>query len=291
MRSSPLAIPSAAPSAAPLAAPWAALAILLATAAPPIQAHAASEPQRAKLVFEAGEAGLHVMTLEVDMVLNPTAYRIDTMLRSTGVARLFHPGEQRTTAIGHWAGARAVPEYYASIGRWSDEPRRTVIVYAHGRPEVKEHVGPAEPVREPIAPALLDGASNQLSAMAELVHVTAQTGSCDLQMRTYDGRVLSSFVSRAEGSVDLDERAYTGSALRCGFAGYALAGLPRSASKQDRAKPVQQGTIWLGQVLPGFPRLPVQLSFETHWFGSVTAHLVSAGITAGTSLADPEPPS
>lgn len=237
----------------------------------------AEPPARgARLTFAVSAAGLRVLTIETFFRFGPQSYRVDSLARTVGVAHFFHPGEQLTSATGTWSGNRAVPYSYVSDGHWSGNPRRVVIAYKAGQPVVRERIGPPGLDTAPIAPALLAGASNLPSAFAEMIRDAQATGRCETEVRAFDGRVLTKVVSRSAGEVEMDESAYRGPALRCDYASDAIAGLAAAQADNGPAPPVQHGTIWLGQLLPGYPRLPVQLSFTTRWFGEVTAHLIAA---------------
>jgi hypothetical protein len=230
----------------------------------------------ARLDFAVSAAGLRVLTIETVFRVARTGYQIDTLAKTVGVAGFFHHGEQLNTASGTWAGNRALPNRYVSIATWSGKPRPTVIAYRDNRPVVLEHVPPPGQKSLPVPATMLTGASNLLSAFAEMIRNTAQTGRCDTQLNTYDGRVLSEVVSRSAGIVQLHEHLFSGPALRCDYAQYPLAGLPPGDGGEGPAPAAQRGTIWLGRIIPGLPAMPVQLSFQTNWFGQVTAHLISA---------------
>ena len=67
---------------------------------------------------------------------------------------------------------------------------------------------------------------------------------------------------------------YAGRALRCDFTDRTLAGFRTGSSRNDDLRE-HRGTIWLGQILPGSPRLPVRASVETRWFGDAMIYLKS----------------
>ncbi|HET6182724.1 MAG TPA: DUF3108 domain-containing protein [Acetobacteraceae bacterium] len=252
---------------------------------------AAAEPpgQSARLSFTVYAAGLHVLTIDTEFSLSPTAYRVDTLFRTAGVAGFLHPGEQLTVSTGRWQGLRAVPEFYQSIGHWSGDPRRVVIDYGANPPALRELVLAPDAARTPVPPALLAGSGNLLSAFAEMIRAYQSTGRCETHLHAFDGRILTDLSSRSDGVEQIDNPAYRGPALRCDYVGYPIAGLPADASAEERAKPVQKGAIWLGRVLPGFPPLPVQMSFLTRWFGEVTAHLAAAAPEAAMTLTLAQP--
>jgi hypothetical protein len=68
---------------------------------------------------------------------------------------------------------------------------------------------------------------------------------------------------------------FSGRALRCDFTDQTLAGF-RTGSGRDDDLRLHHGTIWLTQVLPDGPRLPVRVSVETRWMGDATIYLTSA---------------
>ena len=50
----------------------------------------------------------------------------------------------------------------------------------------------------------------------------------------------------------------------------------RLGSARDDDARERRGTIWLAQVLPKAPRLPVRIAVETRWFGEATIYLTAA---------------
>jgi hypothetical protein len=117
-----------------------------------------------------------------------------------------------------------------------------------------------------------------LSALAELMHRVAATGTCDGTVHTYDGRRATQAASHTAGLETLpptDRSSFSGTALRCDFEEHMLAGFLDGDDETYR-RPLR-GSAWLAQVVPGAMPLPVRLTLETRWFGDATMYLTEAG--------------
>ena len=66
--------------------------------------------------------------------------------------------------------------------------RLAEIAYHQGKPVVRQLVPPNTDEREPVPDSLQANTIDTLSALAQLIHVVAETGRCDTTVRTYDGR-------------------------------------------------------------------------------------------------------
>ncbi|HEX2940092.1 MAG TPA: DUF3108 domain-containing protein, partial [Rhodopila sp.] len=165
--------------------------------------------------------------------------------------------------------------------------REAELTYLHGHPEVEQLIPPNDTEREPVPDTLRAHTIDTISALAQLIHVVAQTGRCDTTVRTFDGRRVTEIHAHTAGMETLpqtDRSMFAGPALRCDFEGRMLAGFKHNSDRQRDARPMH-GSAWLATVLPGTMRLPVRLSFETHWFGDATMYLTEAGFGDNVKMA------
>jgi hypothetical protein len=223
--------------------------------------------------------GLDVAELEAGFGIGPRGYQMQMAYRTTGiVGALFH-GRQLSTVEGVWIGERPVPLRFMGDGLWRGQPRRTLIDYERGQPVIRTLVPPNEEEREPVSPRLQANTVDTLSALAMLMRNVQDTGRCEASVNTFDGRRLAQVSARTIGEEFLEptrRSIFSGPALRCDFDGRQLAGFIRDLDQDELRRP-QRGSAWLAQVIPGAPRLPVRISFETRWFGPATMYLAKAG--------------
>lgn len=229
--------------------------------------------------YEIYAHGLDVAELEAGFGFGRWNYQMQMSYRTTGlVGALFH-GYQFSVVEGAWQGSRPAPLRFFGDGFWRGEPRRTLIDYDRGQPLIRTLIPPNDEERDPVPPQLQANSIDTLSALALLMRRVQDTGGCEADVRTFDGRRLAEISAHTVGDEILPATGrsmFSGRALRCDFDGRQLAGFVRDAD-QDQLRRPQHGSAWLAQVVPGAPRLPVRITFETRWFGAATMYLAKAG--------------
>lgn len=239
---------------------------------------ASAQVTQVQLSYNTYAAGLEVMQMHAFFGLGPWNYQVDVDYHTTGLVGLFYHGRQVNTVRGLWQNNEAIPSEFFGEGVWHGRPRRTLIDYVHGLPEVRELQPPQDSERESVPQALQLHTVDTLSALAQLIRQVGMKNSCDTEVHTYDGRRVLELTARTRGNELLPRTSrsvYAGPALRCDFEGRELAGFLIGDDDKEARKPLH-GSAWLAPMLPGTPALPVQIAFETHWFGIATMYLTQA---------------
>ncbi len=177
-----------------------------------------------------------------------------------------------------WEGDRAAPQRYLASGQWRGRPRRLDIIYREGQPDILELSPPITEEREPVPPAEQRNTEDTLSALAQLLRQVERNGSCNTSARVFDGRRLSEIDASIVGLQTLGRAAgaiFAGTALRCDFVGRMIAGFLLNRPHSTPGRP-RRGSGWFASLQQGAPAVPVRMSFETDWFGSVTMVLIAA---------------
>ena len=261
--------------------------LLLALLLPQTALGAESPRTLTALTYVTYVAGLTVMTMAADVELRGDSYRVDLASRTAGAYGVMFRGETRSSALGSFvsggqAGGLVAPLRYAVAGHWRGTARHTLMDYANGVPSVLRMQPPNESEREQIAPALQRETVDTISAAALLMRRVTDSGRCEGEARTFDGRRLSQVGVRSAGWETLprdDRSSFAGPALRCDFEGELLAGFMLDSDRAAAARP-QKGSAWLARPIEGAPILPVRLRFEARWIGSATMYLTSASSNA-----------
>jgi hypothetical protein len=223
------------------------------------------------------------MQMQAFIGIGPWNYQIDLDYHTTGLVGLLYRGHQTNMVRGVWQGDRAEPAEFFGEGVWRSQERRTLIGYDHGVPQIKDLRPPQQAERQPVPPELQRNTMDTLSALAQLMRNVGRGGSCDTQVRTFDGRRVLDVVAHAGGRETLEPTArsiFSGSALRCDFEGHELAGFLFGQDDADHRRPLH-GSAWLAPMVAGAPPLPVRIAFETRWFGLATMYLTVASDSAG----------
>jgi hypothetical protein len=238
--------------------------------------------------YETYAAGIHVAEVETGFSFGPSGYQMSLGYHTTGLVGLFFRGHQFDRVSGVWRGRHAAPSEFIGQGEWRGIQRLADIGYQQGKPAIRALVPPNADEREPVPDLLQINTIDTLSALAELIHVVAETGRCETTVRTYDGRRAVDIEAHTVGEEMLaaDSRsAFAGKALRCDFSGRMLSGFKFGDDRVRDSKPMH-GSAWLAPVVAGASPLPVRMAFETRWFGDAVMYLTEVGPGAGLRVAD-----
>lgn len=241
-------------------------------------APAAAEAQGTRATYEVHALGGTVLELEARFELTERGYRVETRMRTRGIAAVLVAAENVSRAEGGWAGDRPAPAEFLSEGTWRGSTRRIALGWRGAEPRVLELVPPEpEAERERVPEAMQIGTVDILSAFAGLARHVGRAGHCDLAAPIFDGRRRNDFATRSEGREVIRpwRGAWHGEALRCGYEGRMVAGFRRDRDRARDAEP-QRGTAWIAAPYPGAPAIPVRLDIPSRMLGSMTAVLVRA---------------
>jgi hypothetical protein len=232
-------------------------------------------------------AGIQIASVETGLGFGPHSYQMDLGFRTDGVVGVLFSGHQMDRVTGVFSGRQSVPHHFLGEGVWRGVDRRTEIDYQQGRPLIRQLLPPNEAEREPVPEPLQANAMDPLSALVQLIRVAADTGGCEISIRTFDGKRAVAIEAHTVGEEVLEPTArssFAGKALRCDFSGRLLAGFKFDDDRARDGKPMH-GSAWLAPVLSGGPPMPVRMAFETRWFGDATMYLTSIAPVADWKLA------
>jgi hypothetical protein len=239
----------------------------------------AQAPIAAHVKYDTYAAGLQAAEVEAGFSFSPSSYQMSLSFHTVGMVGFLFGGHQLDVVNGSWHGRKAVPTRFAGQGRWRDQDRLVEIDYQRGRPIVRKLVPPDTAERETVPDDLQADTIDTLSALVQLIRVVADTGRCEMAVRSFDGRRTVEIEAHTVGEQTLassNRSSFAGKALRCDFAGRLLAGFKFGDNRERVARPMH-GSAWLAPVIDGGPPLPVRLAFETRWFGDATMYLTAVG--------------
>jgi Protein of unknown function (DUF3108) len=247
--------------------------ILLLCLVTPFVAHRAIAEQ---LNYRLHVLGIPVADAALNIDLTETGYRASLRFQTTGVANMVDSGHLEETVSGGLRNNRPAPQVYTSRRYLHGQNRVVDMTWQDGNPVVTA-IAPPNTEREDVPAALRAGTVDQISLIVMLLHLADQTGRCDGTARSYDGLDLQSFQVRTEGEEEIPasrQSVFSGRALRCEFTSQVLAGFRFGSAGEQDHRP-HHGTIWLGRLVSGGPRLPVRAAAETRWFGDAMIYLTS----------------
>jgi hypothetical protein len=264
-----------------------ALLPLLLVALPVLSPAAMAQPRAEALTFEFATyaAGLNVVNFEGSFTADERQYRLELTYHTAGVFGAVVHSDMDTRVNGVWTDNTVSPLQFYSWGHIRGVPRRSLIDYANGVPEIKDLQPPNEVEREPVPLAAQRDTVDSLSAIALLMRHVADTGRCDGSATTFDGRRLGRISVQTAGEETLTPShgsQYSGPALRCDFVGQQLAGFRHDEDPEVVRQP-HRGSAWFASLTPGAVPVPVRLSFHTKWFGDAIAYLTKVSQNAATT--------
>jgi hypothetical protein len=207
--------------------------------------------------------------------LTPTGYGMGLSYHLTGVASVFNGDHLDETTKGIFDHDQPVPLEFRSFIKLHGQDRTVILNYRDGNPTNSVIIPPNEAERDPVSPSLREHTFDPLTAVVDIVEAASRTGRCDLSHYTYDGRRRELFEAHTVGEETIPpsgRSVFSGQALRCDYVTKPLAGFRIGEGREDDER-VRTGTIWLGQAIPGQPRLPVQGIVDVRFLGSATMYL------------------
>jgi hypothetical protein len=250
---------------------WRLLAGFLALASP-----AAAQSLRAQ--YEVQALGATILELEARYESGIAGYRLETAMRTRGIAAMLVPAVSSSRVHGGWSGEAPAPQNFASNGTWRGEARRVALEWRDGIARATELTPDADRERrEDVPDAMRRGALDILSAVVSASRHVGRAANCNFSAAVFDGRRRSDFSATGESRERLAAArgAWHGDALRCDYESRLVAGFMRDQDRAEAAEP-RRGTAWVAAPYPGAPALPVRIEIPTRWFGTVTAVLLRA---------------
>lgn len=238
----------------------------------------ASKATATELKYSLYVLGVPVGDAVFDLNLAPPTYRMAMRFRTTGVADLFVGDRVEESSSGRLDNDQPAPAEYTSNGRRHGEDRVVSMVWRDGTPVVTAISPPNSAEREDVPPAMLAHTMDPLDAIVLLLRKVAQTGRCEGSSRAYDGRRLELIQATTGGWEEIPSSSrsiYAGRALRCDFLDKTLGGFRLGAGHAEDEID-HHGSLWLAQIIPGQPMMPVRAAIPTRWFGEATIQLNAA---------------
>ncbi len=226
--------------------------------------------------YTVSQSGLTVMDVQLGLQLTEASYRLESITRARGIARLFLPGEQRAEVQGGLVGREVRPLRYISEGNWRGGARRTVMDYLGGSPRLAVLEPPEGPDRIPVPPDQTVGTIDSLSALVRLSLASAATGRCDLTGAVFDGRRRLEWSSRTLGVGAAPVAGLSGQALRCRLESRLVAGFRRDDDPAQAGRP-READAWIATLGAGLPPMPVRVEFPSTILGAMRLDLVRIG--------------
>jgi hypothetical protein len=153
---------------------------------------AAAEPPLL-LTYEGTLAGARMIHAEARLERDETGYTLRTGVRTVGAFAVLVRGRSDVISQGVWRGNGAVPSHTDSEGVWNGQPRRLVIDYAGGVPNIRVMQPADKERRRALGRDDTAGTTDALGLMVGLIRQVGVTGRCDMAARLFDGHGVTAF--------------------------------------------------------------------------------------------------
>lgn len=221
--------------------------------------------------------GLRIMTIDTTARLAPQAYRVETTLRTQGMADWFTSFRQRSLSEGEIAGGSLRPRLHSQQGVWRGDPRQLEIRYDGLRPTSVKLDPPDDPAdRDPVPEALWGGTVDPISAVLFVNQgANAAAPPCTWRVPVFDGRRRYdlAFTPVAEETLAKgDYGVYAGPAVKCQVHYDAIAGQYKGSRWRLASPEPAPAYLWVAR--PERSEMWIPVRFETeNLLGWVFAHL------------------
>ena len=219
-----------------------------------------------------GFAGLHVLTNRTVVRTNGGDYRIDMNLDSRGLASVFVDLQSHSEVHGRLAGEIAYPEAYRGEVKRNGEESRYAVDY---RPDgsVASHAIAASVVpRTQVDDGQKRGTVDQLTAYFMLERHLADTGSCNLVVRVYDGRSRYNLHFTDASTDDLSDDPYHHMAAATHICAVRRKDISGFRVGEAHTEGAYRGVMRYARLGEDALMVPVQMEFSTE-FGMVDGYL------------------
>ena len=253
------------------------LPVLLPVLLLPLPVAADPAPTVIELTYSGYASAFHVLTMQSEMELTPTGYRITIAGHTAGMVGFLYHARWRTWDDGVWDGSGVQSLHFDNDGVFGGDPRHVAMTFDHGTAEISVLQPPNDGEHTPVPPAMEHHVIDSLSLTALVVHQVATLGHCAGHATAFDGRQVEAVTLRTDGTEVLppsDRSSWHGATLRCVIDTRVLAGFYHS--EQSDPMRLRSDIVWLGSVLPNLPPLPVRMTASLHHLGRIVLYLTDA---------------
>jgi hypothetical protein len=253
--------------------------VLLAPTATPA---AAAPSEVAALKYDVYVGGLHIYSIDVEMRLRDGRYRLTARGGTQGMVGMLYTWDIDLTADGTDQDGRTLAQRYLSKTQWEDRRRTITLGFGpDGRYSLQQDP-PQEPdpdIEGGLPAALPKDVVDPLSFAISAAQTLAKTGRCDQTVPVFDGMRRFNVIVTNIGPAELNPNRYSiyqGPAMRCGLGIERISGFRKSLrAKREKEERSTPPTIWVAQIKPELPPIPVRYDGEIA-LGKIVVHLTDA---------------
>ncbi len=177
----------------------------------PSAVSAAAPAERAVLTYDINLGGFGVAQAELDLILGPNGYRVDSRMTTQGFLGRMLDFTTTARTTGTWQPTGPQPDLHYSDTVWRGEGRRVEIIYDSTPPRAEVTPPPSAEDREPVPEDARAGTVDPLSGVLALLRSTAEDPP---PTAIFDGRRLYTLALDALLPAQVSSEAYSGTGWR-----------------------------------------------------------------------------
>jgi hypothetical protein len=268
--------------------------LAVASAVNPWSAARAAEAASARavdLTYDVYLGGLHIFTLDIDMMLQPDRYRVTAEGQTQGMVGWLYAWQTELAAEGFDRNGRIEPRRYDAKSNWQGNQRTVQLGFAEGGRYDLQRTPPPEPdpdIEGTLPELLPEGTVDPLSLAVAASRALVENGRCDQTMPVFDGQRRYDLTLRHVDEATLppnDYSIYQGPAVRCSISMKRISGFRKSwKSKRQWDAPSSEPTIWVASIRPDLPPVPVRYDGAIA-LGNIVIHLTRANVRTSSDSA------
>ncbi|MEJ0061764.1 MAG: DUF3108 domain-containing protein [Alphaproteobacteria bacterium] len=238
------------------------------------------------LQYEVYVGGVHLLDGAAHVDIGAKTYRAAAKAETVGVWGEWFPWELAAESEGDAGDDSVTPKHHKLVSAWKHKPQSILLDYHDdGRVTYNDASTDAPEPQERLADDMVRSTFDPLSGVLQLMAHYMAHQDCNARAAVFDGKHRFDLIAKDLGTVNLrasEASAYAGPAHKCElrFDMIAGQGMKQDAGIKKFWQPMRgRGnrppfTVWLGQIRPDLPPLPVRAESESP-FGMVMINLQS----------------
>ena len=236
----------------------------------------------AQLKYDVYVGGLHIYSIDVEMRLQSGRYRLTARGGTQGMVGMLYTWDTDLTADGIDQDGRTQAQRYLSKTQWETRRRTITLGFSPDGRYTLQQDPPQEPdpdIEGGLPASLPTGVVDPLSFAIAAAQSLAKTGRCEQTVPVFDGQRRFNVIVTGIGPAELKPNRYSiyqGPAMRCGLGIERISGFRKSLrAKREKEERSTPPTIWVAQIKPELPPIPVRYDGEIA-LGKIVVHLTDA---------------
>ncbi len=240
------------------------------------------------VAYEVYAGGLHAMSIDMDMFMNPTDYRVQMKARPHGMIGKLLPWRGMYQVNGQIKDNTLQPKQQIQTSSWNLETDKTILNYNEKGQLIKAkrvELKDGETIRayeHAFTPEMAANTVDLMTSVTVMFKKADEKETCNTSVPVFDGKRRFNMVFKQIGTSNLTANrfnAYQGTAIKCTVEIDPVAGWQEKKRGYFRIQETSRAngslpTIWLGRAYANGPMIPVRMEIKSE-YGAILMHFKS----------------